>query len=776
MAPARRVAPEKPPCGVAHRLLGTTKRLSARLAWHFFGRQRWGELLTDKFFTMHKHNALILLITAAALAACSRGENAATEPEITSDAVFPDDHFLQYLNPQHSLAAGDYEIVAGTNTAGAAGSFTLRIERDDGSVETRNGTWAASGGASASSPQNPRFNLAMPLPGGAKVSLTSTDAQPMLFLVDDNGAVVGSAAADGAIATLDMPRSRTDAAEYTAAYYAAVDPLDQRTTLTGFRTVNGFDDGPDAHIIFRDTKDLGYGRDMYFKLGENGAFALFVRNFQVQAVPGEDYGPLNLDAAIAADTRFHIGTNAIEFGPVDADADGNFDDTNGDEIIDIRDYFPKFYTYEQYAPFKRRERVDLDGRGDKAMPIPCIVCHGGRADPLLPDGSFPRLGDTLSRMQGLDVESFEFLDIPGRTRADQEAAFKLINSTVLSSYQPYATPANGEWDGSRAIAQIEAWYGGEGLPSDTFVDGYVPDAWRPNPATGSPPPGADEFYREVIAENCRTCHLLRGLVHQDDIDFTTYDKFASYSETLQRLVFDHGKMPLALITFQNLNDTDGLLEQLAAFIPDFNRLGPNQELLRPGRPIAEAGPSRVAPSPVQLMGVGSRYFDSAQWAIIDTPAGATASLSDAAAINPTLTTDRDGDYTLQITVSGLSNQTHSDTTTVTIDSGQAPPNNLRFFDDIQPLMESDCVQCHSATPTQDVLPPVFYTVPADGENRDVYAEVLARVNFADPGNSPLLTKPLGEHHNGGVRPGFDLTGDRNRYDTFVNWIMAGAPR
>lgn len=724
-----------------------------------------------------KKSRLLLcgLLMAVLMSGCSRDDDAASTPAITSDAVFPDDHFLQYLNPQHSLAAGDYNIVAGTATAGAFGNFTVRVERDDGQIQTMRGAWGASGGPSATAANNPRFDLAMPLPGGAKITLSSPDAQPMLFLVDDNGAVVGSATGNNSTATLDMPRSRTDEAAYTEAYYAAVDPLGQRTTLTGFRTVNGFDDGPDAHIIFRDTKDLGYGRDMYFKLGDNGAFALFVRNFQVQAVPGEDYGPLNLDAAIAADTQYHIGTNAIEFGPVDTDSDGNFDDTNGDGIIDTRDYFPKFYTYEQFPPFNRRERVDLDGRGSKAMPIPCIVCHGGRADPLLPDGSFPRLGDTLSRMQGLDVESFEFVDVPGRTRADQEAAFKLINSTVLSSYQPYAEPENGEWDGSRAIAQLEAWYGGPGLPSDTFIDGYTPEDWLPNTATGSPPPGADEFYREVIAENCRTCHLLRGLVHQDDIDFTTYDKFASYSSELQRLVFDHGKMPLALITFQNLNDTDGLLEQLTAFIPDFNRLGPNQELLRPGRPIAEAGPSRVAPSPVRIIGVGSRYFDSVQWVITDAPAGATASLDDASAINPVLHTDTDGDYMLQLTVTGLNNQSHSDSTTVSIDSSQTPAGDLRFFEDIQPLMESDCVQCHSATPTQNVLPPVFYTLPAAGENRDVYDEVLARVNFSDPGNSPLLTKPLGEHHNGGLRPGFDLTGDRSRFDTFVNWIMEGAP-
>ena len=725
---------------------------------------------------MFKPHALTAVILCAALAACSRGDNAAQAPTIGAESVFDRDHVLQYLDPQHSLAAGDYSIVAATAASGASGPFTLRITRDDGSVETVDGRWTSSGGPDATAVGNPRIALAMPRPGGVKLELESDAATPQLFLLGSGGQMMASAAATGDSATLDMPRSRTDTAEYTAAYYAAIDPLGQRSTLTGFRQVNGFDGPDEVHIIFRDTKDLGYGRDMYFAEGENGAFALYVRNFQVQAVPGQDYGPLNLDAAIAADTSFHIGTNAIEWGPVDSDADGNPDDINNDGIVDTSDYFPKFYTYEPNAPFRLRQRVDLDDRGAKAMPVPCIVCHGGRADPLLPDGSFPNQGNTFARMQGLDVESFEYASVPGRSRAEQEALFKRVNSAILRSYEPNRTPPNGQWDGSRAIAQIEGWYGGPGLPSDTFIDGYVPDAWMPNAATGNPPPGADEFYREVIAENCRTCHLLRGLVHQDDIDFTTWDKFASYSDDVQRLVFDHGKMPLALITFQNLNETDGLLEQLAAFTPDFSRLGPDQALLLPGRPIASAGPDRVAPSPVQIMGVGSRYFDTVAWSIVSSPMGANASLDDPAAPNPTLSSDTAGDHLLELRVSGLNDQTHSDRVTVTIDNSVAAPSSLGFFDDIQPLMEADCVQCHSATPTQDVLPPVFYTLPAPGENRDVYAEVLSRVNFSDPGESPLLTKPLGQHHNGNVRPGFDLAADDSRYHTFLNWIMAGAPR
>jgi hypothetical protein len=68
----------------------------------------------------------------------------------------------------------------------------------------------------------------------------------------------------------------------------------------------------------------------------------------------------------------------------------------------------------------------------------------------------------------------------------------------------------------------------------------------------------------------------------------------------------------------------------------------------------------------------------------------------------------------------------------------------------------------------------------------LYREVLQRVNFKEPIESLLLRKPSGNHHFGGCLEGFDLTddlgdcdlpeGDRSNYDTFLNWILQGAPR
>ena len=63
----------------------------------------------------------------------------------------------------------------------------------------------------------------------------------------------------------------------------------------------------------------------------------------------------------------------------------------------------------------------------------------------------------------------------------------------------------------------------------------------------------------------------------------------------------------------------------------------------------------------------------------------------------------------------------------------------------------------------------------------LYTEVRDRINFTDIGASPLLRKPSGQHHNGGLRPTFDASaapGDPARagYDLFLNWILNNAPQ
>ena len=65
----------------------------------------------------------------------------------------------------------------------------------------------------------------------------------------------------------------TNEASYAQAYYDAIDPTDARATLNGFKTTNGFGTTvagvSEVNVIFRDVKDLGYGRKMTVRFGKS---------------------------------------------------------------------------------------------------------------------------------------------------------------------------------------------------------------------------------------------------------------------------------------------------------------------------------------------------------------------------------------------------------------------------------------------------------------------------------------------------------------------------
>ena len=66
------------------------------------------------------------------------------------------------------------------------------------------------------------------------------------------------------------------------------------------------------------------------------------------------------------------------------------------------------------------------------------------------------------------------------------------------------------------------------------------------------------------------------------------------------------------------------------------------------------------------------------------------------------------------------------------------------------------------------------------DDRWFYAEVRGLINFTYLKNSPLLRKPSGQHHGGGLQPGFNTAlapgaAGRANYDLVLNWILNGAP-
>jgi mono/diheme cytochrome c family protein len=585
----------------------------------------------------------------------------------------------------------------------------------------------------------------------------------------------------------------TNTAAYTNAYYEAIDPNSERDTLTKYKQKNGFGSGTGQEItvIFGDQRDLGYGRRMTVRRNPDGTIAFFVENYLIQAGAGYQYSPANLEAAIVRDTKWLVGINAIEFTP----------GPNGGAP------FPKFYNFiagsEQRATF-----VDLDGRGGKAMPGPCISCHGGRGDALMPadatgkrkfnlvqNGVSLQRGDVQARLHPFEPDVFGFSTIAGFSRAEQEAKIKTINTWILCSYPLHGTstapedqcrrPAgSSEWLAPQADL-IKAAYGGSGLPRASWDDTYVPPGWETV--------GQSSLYREVVATSCRTCHSQRGTILQDDISFPTYAKFAAYSDRIKAHVIDRGNMPLAQIVY-NAFYGNNRQESIGAFLTQqgMNVKDSSGATLKPGRPVADPGPSRVVKQGSSALSASNSLYATAyNWSIVSGPAGG-ATIASATSENTTFNATQNGTYVVRLTASSGSVQSTPVDITLVVDNAMAKaPTDIRFAD-IKAVLQSaeaGCTgsNCHSPGGTQSA--PVFYTSydrNGDGVQNSIdddwfYAEVRGRVNFTEIAASPLLRKPSGNHHAGLLRPGFDTSAApgqaaRANFDLFQNWILNGAPK
>ena len=616
----------------------------------------------------------------------------------------------------------------------------------------------------------------------APPQIVITEATPNRFLTFPNPQVQ----ADGTF--------QTTSTVWAQAYYAAVDPNNQKDTLDKWKAANGFGSGTgtEINVVFGDVRDLGYGRNLTFRQNTNGSVAANVENYFVEAAAGYTYSSINLDAAIVKDQRQHKGTNAIEFTPGPSGGSS----------------FLKFFTFDP-GTGARNLMIDMDGRGLKAMPGPCISCHGGRGDALTPpDATGKRLfnlvqnsvsktrGDVQARMHLLEPDAFDYSTVAGFSRAEQEAKMKAINRMVLCTY-PIVAPSGlpedacrlaanvNEWQGA-AAAQIKNAYGGDGLPNAIFNDTHIPNSWLVA--------GQSTLYKEVVATSCRACHNLRGTGNQSDLDFEAYEKFLSHSDRIKAHIIDRGNMPLAKLVSEAFY-ASSRPEILANFLESqgYTVRDSNRAVLKPGRPISDPGPDRVVrPGASTLSAAGSLYANTYAWTLVSGPVGAT--LANQSSAQATFTATADGTYVVQLVASNGPTQGAPARLTIVVDSALAiAPAAIRFAD-IKAVLQSTTAGCTNAgchTPGgTGVVPPLFYANTdrnGDGIVGDAtddlwfYTEVRGRVNFTDIVASAILRKPSGNHHNGALRPGFNTTvapgqASRSSYDLFLNWILNGAPQ
>ena len=585
---------------------------------------------------------------------------------------------------------------------------------------------------------------------------------------------------------------QTDSVAYAQAYYRAIDPGNTKDTVAKWKAANNFDSGTGTQVtvVFGDVRDLGYGRRMTARQNVDGTIAIVVENYLVRTGIAYQYSKLNLDAAVLQDPRWHDTTNAIEFSPGPGGGAS----------------FVKFVNFD-VATGQRQSTVDLDGRGQKAMPGPCAVCHGGRGDPLTPpDASgqplFPLVQNSVSQKRGdlqahlmpLEVGTFDFSSSAGFSRAEQEAALKQINRMVLCSYPiPAASvfPEDacrraatfGEYRGTAATF-IKSTYGGDGLPNANYSDTFVPVGW-----SGA---GQSSLYQNVVAYSCRSCHFVRGVGFQSDIDFDTYAKFQSYGDRIKAHVFDRGNMPLAKIEFDDFwRSTQP--DTLATFLQGlgFVTRDPAGAVLRPGRPVSDPGPDRtITQGPVTLSAGGSLFSNTFAWSVVSGPDGTvppvSVSLTSATSAQATFNASANGIYVIQlVSGDGMSQSTPTQLRLVVNNSLAPAPAAIRFADIKNVMQTTGCTACH----TPGGPPPVFFSnIDRNGDGvidatDDLwfFTDVRGRINFTDLVASPLLRKPSGNHHGGGLRPGFDTSAvpgqaARANYDLFLNWILNGAPQ
>lgn len=727
------------------------------------------------------------------LAGCDiRGDTESTPFTLTDNSP---NSFIQFLNPQASMAQGEYQLYV-LPQAQAAGTFSGSVTLIQGNLSSQvevSGEWSAAIDIDWSTTNQTPTLVEFDQVGGIEFSIECSQACTA-YLIKNDFVYQTLASVDNVIEK-NLPANQLNSLEYATAYYDAVDPNSTRVYLSDWKQVNGFDDGETYHVIFRDSKDLGYGRDMHIKQLDDGRVAFFVNNFVVKQGDGDpaNYGPLNLYAAVDQNGDYFLGTNAIEFSPIEY--------KEGETpVTPDTDYILKFFIYgpkDEEGEQERLLKADLDGRGEKFMPTICLLCHGARLLPLNSDGTFDTLSLKAAKPNQLEVDSFEFMPDGTYAKSQQESDIANINEIIhgiFSGINERSNTEKGYWDASFAQDIAQGRY--DGFTSNEFIETDIPQGWQ---QTDARPEGIETLYKQVIEPHCISCHSLRGFNAGNDenldtftindqvvktgtaINFSSYEKFIGYNDIIIDYVYRRGVMPLSLRNYEQFwLDPDGAPSLLASFLIGFDVLNDEGKVEEAGKAVARFGRNRTAKSPVKLDASGSYFADDYAWEIIASPANSTASLSSETHAITELTADIDGDYTIRLTVSNAygdsTPSTDSKDVVITVDSSLAKHGSeLNFVEDIRPILQNTvlngrtCHSCHFAGSNIEGIP-VYW----DDNNERLYADIKARVDLKDADNSILIRKPTRLQHGGGALINLSNETGFNLYSTLMDWITHGA--
>ncbi|MFV1873546.1 MAG: fibronectin type III domain-containing protein [Oleiphilus sp.] len=382
-------------------------------------------------------------------------------------------------------------------------------------------------------------------------------------------------------------------------YYKLIDPSDQFVYLKDWLVHAGFtdeygkaiDDPSIAHAIYVNNYDLGFGRNMWTRVADNGNVYSYVVNYP------------SLEAAVQDRGEFAVVVMEYSENPDPAGAN--------EKIV-------KFYAYvpdKVSGDFIRANTMNFDGRGEKALPGVCTSCHFQSSDSLGRQFTSVSEADLDATFLPWDLDSFLYssasdaslvdpsyntVNVDGisdfdASREAQEAQFKKLNEAALATYLDNPVNPSDPTGPKRHDATIEllhCMYGDaemleepEVLPAETFDSNCVQPGWV----------GQEDLYHQVYARNCRACHTQffdeAGTVN----NFDSYSQFTLEAnvELIKDYVFEQGRMPLARLTMDRFwIDFDGGLP--AAELLRTHLEGVGQSITSsPGEPVPKLSVSGI---------------------------------------------------------------------------------------------------------------------------------------------------------------------------------------
>lgn len=590
-------------------------------------------------------------------------------------------------------------------------------------------------------------------------------------------------------------------------YYDTIDPTGSKDSLSKWLEANCFSTDvretyhADAHAVYTNNFDLGFGRDMYVKTQcadedrtanttfADGDVASVVVNYPSLEAAGK-----KLDPVIAVAMEF-----ALPEPPFDPDP--TFDPTQ--PVTTFYVFAPDEITGE----FVRVLSADFDNRGEKYVPGNCAVCHGGRPNIAPSATTFPSNGDVGALFLPWDLDSFLYTDsdnpaeidqarpdaanpfispqslqiLADLTRANQQDDFKALNEAVLSTYAPDAPVRR----------LVHYWYHQPGTPepdfpsnelqSDTFVRDTVPPDWDVDDPDSAIAPR--DLYLDVFAQNCRACHT--QLASQTHSTFETYAEFNDAAGRIVPLVFRQGVMPLARLTMDRfwansfadsgMTAADILRTHFAAE----GTPGDVSAVINVEAPMAQSPCSVPVTVPrgetVRLNSEGSLFADTFQWQLEPLPGN--ISLSEINTANTSFAADAAREYAVTLTAANARGSAQA-ICTIVVENNLPDARELMFT--VDEGMSREFVireELLTGCPDDDPCPTVFGDPPTE-IIIDTTSAVNGSVTVLDPetGRVRFQSTNTGDAGDGSFDYSLrDVDGDEDRGSVGVMVASIAAP-